>query len=71
MNGFAWYALLIWALSWFTSLGFSWTTSLTSTLRGIAGGLDFMNISSRVLYDSLYPFPILDSGLSGAGLCIA
>ena len=34
-------ALFILSLSWFISLSFSWTTSLTSTLGGTAGGLYF------------------------------
>ena len=38
-------ALFIWALSWFTSLRFSWIPSLTGILGGTARGLDFPNIS--------------------------
>ena len=49
----AWDALLIWAFCLFTYLGFSWTISLTVTLRGISGGLALMNISARVLNASL------------------
>ena len=71
MYGFALGEFLSWNISWFTYLGFSWTTSLIGTLRGIAGGMDFLNISARVLNASLCPFPSLASGISGAGFCSA
>ena len=69
MPGFDWDTLFIWDLSWFTSLGFSWTTSLTGTLGGAAGGMDFLNISAGVLNDSFYPFTSFTCGLGGAILC--
>ena len=68
MTGFDWDAIFICFLSWLTSFSFSWTTSLTGTLEGNAGGLDFLNISARVFNASVFPFPNLTSGLSGAGL---
>ena len=71
MDGFALDECLSWNLSCFTSLGLSWTTSMTGTLRGIAGGLALLNIYYRVLNASLCPFTSLDSGFSGAVLCSA
>ena len=69
MDGVAWNVLFSWAIFWFTFLGFSWIISLTLTLRGIAGGLDLLNISARVLNTSLCPFTSLDSWLVGSGFC--
>ena len=71
MNVFDWDTLLIWALSWLISLGFSCAISLTGTLRGIAGGMDFLNISARVLNAYLCPFPSLDIKIARAGFCSA
>ena len=67
VTGFDRDALFIWGLSWFTSLSFFWTTSLTGTLGGTAGGLDFMNISPRVSNDSLCHSPNFTKVLAGAG----
>ena len=58
-------------LSWFTSLGVSWTNSLTGTLRGIVWGLALLNISARFLNDSMCSFISLTIGLAGAGFWIA
>ena len=71
MNGVAWDELLSWDIPCFIYLGFSWTISLTVTLRGIAVGLDLLNISARVLNASLFPFHSLASGFSGAVFCSA
>ena len=71
VDGIAWDALLSWALSWFTSLSFFWTTPLTGTLRVIAEGLAFLNIFARVLNTSLCPFPSFSSVFYGAGSCSA
>ena len=53
VTGFYWDALLIWDLSWFTSLSFSWNPSLTGTLQVTAGGLAFLNIYDKVPNASL------------------
>ena len=71
MDGFALDAFLSWTVSWFTSLDFSWTNSLTGTLRGIAVGMALLNISARILNSSLCSFPGLASGFYGAGFCSA
>ena len=65
MTGFDRDALFIWGLSWFTSLSFFWATSLTGTLGGTAGGMDFLNISDKVFNYSLWPFTSFTSGISG------
>ena len=67
MGIFALNALLSRYFYWLTSLGLSWTTSLTETLRGTSGRFSFLNISYRVLNASLCTFPILTSGLVGSG----
>ena len=38
VDGFALVEFLSWNLYWFTYFGFSWTTCLTVTIRGISGG---------------------------------
>ena len=50
---FNWNSLLIWDISWFSPLSFSWTISLIGTLGGTVGGLDFLNILARVPNASL------------------
>ena len=67
MDGFALDEFLSWTVSWFTSLDFSWTTSLTGTLIGIAGGMALLNIFARILNSSLGSFPSFASGFYGAG----
>ena len=71
VNGFAWCVFLSWFISWFNSLGFYCTTSLTSDPKGISGGVDFLNISDSFLNASLCPFPILASGFVGDGFFFA
>ena len=71
VTGFDWVAIFMWDLSWFTSLSFSWTTSLTGTFGVTSGGLNFLNIYASVLNESLCPFNNFTSGISGAGLCSA
>ena len=69
VNGFYWDEVLIWDISWFTSLSLYWTTYLTGTIRGTDEGLAFPNISDRFLNASLCSFTSLTSALSGAGFC--
>ena len=64
MNGFDWYAILIWVISWFTFWSFSWNTPLTGTLGGTAGEFAFMNIYARVLNDYLFKFTSFNSWLA-------
>ena len=71
VNGFDWDAFFIWVFSWFTCWIFSWYPPLTGTLRGIYGGVAFLNIPARDLNSSLCQFTILTSGLAGAVLCSA
>ena len=71
MTGFDWDEIFIWALSWFTSLTFSWTNSLTDTPGGTSGGMVFLNIFDRFRNASLCLYSSLISGLAGAGLCSA
>ena len=71
VDGLDWGALLIWDLSWFTSLSLSWTTYLTGTFGVTTGGLDFLDISARVLNASLCPFTSFTSGISDAGFCLS
>ena len=71
VTGFDWDIIFIWALSWFTSYIFSWTTSLTGTVRGNAEVFSFLNIYVRLLNASLCQFYILTSGLAGSGFCSA
>ena len=67
VTGFDWDALFIWDLSWFTSLSFSWTASLTGTFGGTARGLDFTDICAKFIIASLCPSTSFTSGLAGAG----
>ena len=69
-NVFDWDTIFIRVLSWFTFWSLSWNTYLTVTLGGTDGGFAFLNISARVLNASVCTFPILNSGLAGAGFCI-
>ena len=71
VNGFYWDEVLIWDISWFTSLSFFWANSPTGTLEGTAWGIDFLNISARVLDAPLCPFTSLTIGLAGDGFCSA
>ena len=71
MNGFSWDAFFIWVVSWFICWSFSLYAPLTGTLRGTSGGVSFLNIYDRGINDSLCEFPILTSGISGAGFWIA
>ena len=71
VNGFDWDAIFIWALSWFISLSFYWDTYLTGILGSTTGALAFLNISYRVMNESLCPFPSFTSGLAGDGFCSA
>ena len=68
MNGFDCGALFIWVPYWFTSWSLFWPASLTGTLGGTAGGFDFLDIYASVINASLFPFPSLTIGISGAGL---
>ena len=65
------YEFLICVSSWFTCWVFSWYAPLTGTLEGTSGGGSFPNISDRDINYSLWKFPSLTSGMSGAGLFIS
>ena len=69
VNGFDWDSIFVWFISWFTSCSFSWNKSLTGTPRGTDEGFAFMNISDRVLNDSLCLFTSFTSGIYGVGFC--
>ena len=71
VHGLDWDALFIWDISWFTCVSFSWATYLTGILGSTAGALAFLNISYRVMNESLCPFPSFTSGLAGDGFCSA
>ena len=62
-------AFLSWTISWFTSLVFSWTTSLAGTLRVIVGEVALLNIYARVVNVSLCLFTGLYSGFDGDVFC--
>ena len=52
VTGFDQDALFISALSWLTSLTFSWTPYLTGTLGGTAEGLDFLDLFAKIFNTS-------------------
>ena len=61
LNGFDWDTTFIRDLSFFTSWSFSWTTSLTGTLRGITASpgsiLDLVTLNNTAFDSSASLFP--------------
>ena len=60
LNGFDWDTTFIWDLSFFSSWSFSWTTSLTGTLRGITASpgsiLDLFTLNNTAFDSSVSLF---------------